>query len=105
MFAREELYSGEILFKLTGEVYTQEFFKDKNFHGEWNALENGKFLVRKNRTSYGFINHSKNPNCYITKDMHIKILKNIQCGEEIFLDYRKESLPEDYVKGFGKTYL
>lgn len=105
MFAKKNIPAGEILFKLSGELYTKEFLKDQNFHGEWNALENGKFLVRKNRTSYGFINHSRKPNCFIGDDMRIRSYTSIQKGEEILLDYRKEALPEDYVQGFGKTYL
>ncbi|MFK7779997.1 MAG: SET domain-containing protein [Candidatus Gracilibacteria bacterium] len=106
LFTRTMIKKDAKLFTLTGEVVNKKFLKTKNFNGEWNALSANKFLIRHHRTSYGFINHSRNPNCKIDTDtMTIVVIKDIRENEEILLDYREEPLPEDYVNGFGKTYL
>lgn len=106
LFTRKLIKKDTKLFTLTGEIVNQTYLQTKKFHGEWNALKDNKFLIRHQRTSYGFINHSRTPNCKIeTNTMTIIAIKEIQENEEILLDYREEPLPKDYTNGFGKTYL
>lgn len=106
VFTHNKIIKGQKLLSLYGEIVNKEFLNNKNFFGEWNALADNKFLVRKDRTSYGFINHSRRPNCQIYVDsMDIIAIRNIEKDEEILLDYRNEPLPKEYINGFGKTYL
>jgi hypothetical protein len=106
LFTRHKIDNKKKLFSLNGEIVNQEFLNNQNFHGEWNALKDNKFLVRKDRTSYGFINHSRTPNCKIdTKTMDVIAIRDIKKDNEILLDYRKEPLPKEYINGFGKSYL
>ncbi len=106
LFTRTTIRKGTKLFTLTGDIVNKQFLKNKNFHGEWNALGSDRFLIRHERTSYGFINHSRHPNCKINTDtMTVVAIKDIFANEEILLDYREEPLPEDYINGFGKSYL
>jgi len=106
LFTHHKINKGQKLFSLHGEVVKKEFLNNKNFFGEWNALADNKFLVRKDRTSYGFINHSRKPNCKINMEtMDVIAIMDIKDNEEVLLDYRKEPLPKEYVNGFGETYL
>lgn len=106
LFTRNFIKKDTKLFTLTGEIVDQAYLKAADFHGEWNALGNNSFLIRHQRTSYGFINHSRTPNCKIERSsMTIVAITEIRENEEILLDYRKEPLPNDYINGFGKTYL
>ena len=96
VFANINIDKQETLFNLSGQIVNKEIIDKLNFYGEWNAIKHNKFLVRKNRTTYGFINHSKTPNCYLDQNLMCLIsLKKIYKGEEILLDYRKEPLPID----------
>lgn len=105
-FTNKKIKKDEVLFKLFGEKID---IKDKElslFKGEWNALSENLLLLRKERTTYGFINHSRTPNCYIdTTDLTVKAIRDINANDEIFLDYRKEPLPKKYKSGHGSTYL
>jgi len=106
LFTNTPISKDEKLFMLHGEIVTKKYFVNKKFYGEWNALEDDKFLVRESRTSYGFINHSQTPNCKIDiKTMEVVATKKIKAHEEIFLNYTEEPLPQEYINGFGKTYL
>jgi len=106
LFSHNKITKGQKIFSLYGEITNKEHLNSKNFFGEWNALSDNSFVVRKDRTSYGFINHSRKPNCEINvKTMEVIAIRNIEKNEEILLDYRKEPLPKEYINGFGKTYL
>ena len=106
LFTNIKIKKSSTIFSLNGDIKTQNFIDNKNFKGEWNALENKKYLVRNKRTSYGFINHSKTPNCKIDKTtMNIISIKNIDIKDELLLDYTKEPLSKDYIDKFGKNYL
>ncbi len=106
VFCEENIHKKEVLFKLFGEKINIKDRELSSFKGEWNALSENLLLLREERTTYGFINHSKKPNCYInSSDLTINALRNIDIGEEILLDYREEPLPEKYKNGHGSTYL
>jgi hypothetical protein len=106
LFTFNTICKRKSIFTLKGKIVKKVFIKNKNFFGEWNALQNNMYLVRKGRTSYGFINHSRNPNCEIdTTTMNVIAKTNIKKNEELLLDYRKEPLPQAYINQFGKNYL
>ncbi len=106
LYTSKRILKRQSIFSLNGKIVNKDFIKNKHFTGEWNALKNNVYLVREHRTSYGFINHSRNPNCEIDRNS-MSIIANIDIHKdtELFLDYRKEPLSEDYIKKFGKNYL
>jgi len=106
LYSSKNIQQGDCIFSLSGKVVNEHYINNKNFIGEWNALSNNMYLVRDYRTSYGFINHSRKPNCEInTNTMQIITISDITQNQEIFLDYRKEPLSYDYIDKFGKHYL
>ncbi len=115
LFATADLLKGAIIGTLDGQVMSwveyKKIFKnikkkDPIIFGEWNALSKTTLLVRPFRTKYSFINHSREPNCYLAHyPLRIVTLRDIKKDEELFLDYRQEPLCEEYLNGRGKTYL
>ena len=113
LFATEDIPKGVILTFLDGQKIGYNFYlkKKKDWVGEmkfheWNAIENDNLIVRFFRTKYSFINHSRQPNCFVDRYPHsVVTLKQIKKGEEFTLDYRKEPLPQHYLENHGKTYL
>jgi len=107
LFSKSPIEEGVSLFSLDGDIVDMKEKEEAYPSGEWNAIsQDGIFLVRKNRTIYGYINHSRTPNVEINfEDYSVRTLCKIKEGDELFLDYRKEVLPDEYLDGFGKTYL
>jgi len=112
LFATATIPQGTCLANLDGQrvpwvVYAAREFAQDQFN-EWNALLGDMLLVRSFRTKYSFINHSRTPNCAVVADgnsVRVTALAEIQHGEELFLDYRREPLPAGYVSGHGASYL
>lgn len=115
LFSTERIQKEEVICELSGQIMSLEFYKkcvealrsklNAEFHDylfmEWNALPNNMLLVRQFRTKYSYINHSRTPNLEIRyKDgaLHLVTLEEILVDEEFTLDYRKESLNEEYLK-------
>lgn len=114
---------GTLLGILDGQLMTREAYEyrmkllqaslgnlQNHFFMEWNVLGSGKLLlVRSLRTKYSYINHSDNPNVELsdTSDHTINLIANkpIQVGQELFLDYRQESLPRSYFLSNNGNYL
>lgn len=106
LFTSKFFFKEQCIFALSGEVVKKDFIANKRFTGEWNALLNNLYLARKDRTSYGFINHSRKPNCKIdASTMKIIAKSDISKNTELSLDYREEPLPEEYINKFGRIYL
>jgi SET domain-containing protein len=106
VFSLEKFKEESILFFLYGEEIDLTNKNIDDFNCEWNALSLNTLLIRESRTTYGFINHSNNPNCYIDfKNKCVKTLKKIEPNEELLLNYEKEPLPIDYLNSHGSTYL
>ncbi len=106
IFSKIQLEKNTVLFKLYGDIINKNKYPYKNLQGEWNALSADVFLYRKYRTTYGLINHSRNPNCYIDRKKLTVIAKtNIPKNHELFLDYRKEPLPLEYIQIRGHLFL
>lgn len=75
---------------------------------EWNALPGDRILARPLRTTYSYINHHVEPNIEaICCGNRVKLIamRDIRIGEELFLDYRKESLPRRYFDQKENIYL
>lgn len=65
---------------------------------EWNALSPGRLLVRAIRTSYGFMNHSTNPNVSIDDDgATMRACRPIAPGDELTIDYFAQPVPPEYL--------
>jgi hypothetical protein len=76
------------------------------FFMEWNCVSTTHLLVRPFRTRYSLINHSRHPNLMLCYDpLRIVSLRDIAVGEELFLDYRKEPLPAEYLEHKDNDYL
>ena len=122
LFASKKIKTESLLCLLDGQylkydflVKIQEFYKNKkhidnnkssNISLEWNALTKDILLVRFYSTKYGFINHSPVPNVKIVKNpLKLISIKDIEEGEELLLDYREESLNEEYLLNHGIKYL
>lgn len=105
LFASMNLSQGVILGVLDGQYITWGLHKEYDFTLEWNAITKDLLLVRSYRTKYSFINHSRTPNLIVKYNpIRIETLKNILKDEELTLDYRKEPLPDEYIKNKG-SYL
>lgn len=106
VYSKRPIIRNFSVFSLYGEMISSKDIKGDFPEGEWNAISDTQFLVRKKRTLYGYINHSRTPNCEIDfSSMEVKTISGIRKGEELTLDYRKEALPESYKEKYGALYL
>lgn len=123
LFAEIDFLKGHLFTKLDGQLMTKnsyehrlKFFEMKlknlqnQFFMEWNIFgKTDLLLVRPFRTKYSYINHhTQNANVHLEQDGPlIKLLasKDIKAGEELFLDYRRESLPRSYFHTPTAYYL
>ncbi len=108
VFTTIPIAEGSDLFHLPGEVVRlpEGPLTAANFEGEWNAISGQALLLRRERTSYGFMNHSRDPNCVIAADARrVWARRDIAAGEELTLDYRAQPLPERYLELPGAAYL
>lgn len=63
-------------------------------------------LERVYQTKYIYIKHARDPNFKIKQDpLRVVAKVDIPKDTELFLDYRKEPLSDDYLRGHGKSYL
>lgn len=109
LFALNSLAAGTVLTRLDGQVMPWPAYHGDIRADEWNALAGGRLLLRTYRTKYYYINHSRTPNLKIAHEkpdiLLLTVVVPVAAGEELFLDYRDEPLPADYLKGHGATYL
>lgn len=119
LFTTQTISRNSILGLLDGQVIDWEHYDKLHFFHlnhlleeikdvfvEWNAIDEKTLLVRPFRTKYGYINHSRTPNCAIKHNpLRIVAIKEIGINKEITLDYRNEPLRKSYLEGHGKTYL
>jgi hypothetical protein len=88
----------EVLCVLDGQVVEANRYPVLLTEMEWNALPDERLLVRPLRTSYGFINHSFDPNLEIGPDYRtIRAVRAIAAGEELTLDYAAQPVPKGYL--------
>ncbi len=117
LFASKEIAANECLGELDGQYISWELYNKissqitdeqltNTYFMEWNAITKDLLLTRPFRTKYSYINHSRTPNVEILQNpLRIVTIRKINADEELLLDYRKEELNEEYLKGHGKTYL
>ena len=119
LFASCNISSGFVLGDLDGQIMTWDcYHKLKRmanflnsdelnfFFMEWNCIASDMLLVRPLRTSYSLINHSRTPNLEIRySPIRVVATRDIFNGEELFLDYRKEPLPQEYFEKGDNNYL
>jgi len=110
LFSRGQIPAGRLLAELDGQKVPWSLQRDFELCEEWNALSPDWLLVRPYKTKYGFINHSRQPNARLELQpsgdrLRLYAATSIAEGEEITLDYRREPLPEDYLRRHGNSYL
>lgn len=119
LFSKNKIYVGTILCNLDGQVLLKSEYDNieseisKNirdysnyFFMECNYLDDRKVLSRNMRTSYSYINHSRDPNVEIKYfPIRVVAIKEINKGEELTIDYRKEPLTKDYLIRKEKSFL
>lgn len=119
LFAQTDLYPGDVLGILDGQLMTWNDYnkivgyfshlgtsEKKYFFMEWNCISPEFLLVRPFRTFYSLINHSRAPNLFVSQNpLSIVVSLAIKKGDELFIDYRKEPLPENYFNSDENKYL
>ena len=106
LFATELIAINTLLGTLDGQEIPESLHHKYDLTLEWNAIAEGVLLVRPYRTKYSYINHQRSPNLVIVSSpLRIKALRTINAGEELTLDYRKESLSKAYIESKGYLYL
>ncbi|MBE0467929.1 MAG: SET domain-containing protein [Methyloprofundus sp.] len=107
---------GDFLFgKLTGQILrVEDCAQLKMAYGkttcrapfsqfEFNSSSiSGEVMIRAFRTHFGYINHSNRPNvCLNLETQEVLSLKDINKGEELFIDYRSDPVLSWYFSGEG----
>jgi SET domain-containing protein len=119
LFATNAIHDGQILYLFDGQIVSIDDYKKielllaeqmgpyKNYiFMECNYVAENTLLVRNFRTKYSYINHSRAPNLEIRyHPMRLMAIQNIDHGEELTIDYRKENLPPDYLSKPSNRYL
>lgn len=106
LFAEINIQKNTILGYLDGQIIDWDLHTKYHLTLEWNAINDNKLLVRPYRTKYSYINHLRNANVIIKQNpIRIVTKKDIKKNEELVLDYRLESLPNEYLEKKGKFYL
>ncbi len=96
----------EVLCVLDGQVVEANRYPVLLTEMEWNALPDEMLLVRPLRTSYGFINHSFDPNLEIGLDYRtISAVRAIAAGEELELNYAAQPVPKGYLERDDTDFL
>lgn len=109
LFCVDPIPAGSLLALLDGQVVPWSTYTTTPLCDEWNALPGERLLVRPYRTRYSFINHSRTPNAAVTPlptgQVRLETVRDVNAGDEITLDYRREPLPAEYVANHGRTFL
>lgn len=106
LFSLHDIKQGFVLGELDGQIVDWDLHQKYTKAYEWNAIPENKLLVRPYRTKYSYINHSRIPNlCLQANPLRVVALRDIAENEELFLDYRKEPLPVEYIERQGRLYL
>ena len=117
LFADKNLGSGTILCFLDGQVINWDHYDEMTrtinlgkyqdyIFMEWNALDTNTLLVRAFRTKYSYINHSSEPNVEVKYNpIRIETIREIREGDEILIDYNKETLNQSYLDNQEKNFL
>lgn len=106
LFTKRHRAEGEVLTRLGGEVVPHGGDLEFLLSHEWNSLGAEMILLRREWTSYGFINHARPANLRITLGDHSLLAAcAISAGEELTLDYAEHGIPEIYLTSDAGAYL
>lgn len=98
LFATAGRAAGTLLGTLDGQVVDPDVAPDALDALEWNALSPTALLVRPLRTSYGFMNHSADPNVAVDPDGRgLRASRTIEVGDELTVDYLAQPVPPAYL--------
>jgi uncharacterized protein len=99
LFSLRPRADGEILCVMDGQEVDPRHHPRVMEQLEWNALSPTRLLVRPLRTSYGYINHSIEPNVMVDEaGFTLRTCRAIAVGEEFTMDYFAQPVPEAYLK-------
>jgi len=96
LFAKRGWPEGYILGQLDGQVVSVAQYSAVGTL-EWNGLTPELLPVRPIRTSYGFMNHSTNPNVTIEGGNTMRACRPIAPGDELLIDYFATPVPDAYL--------
>lgn len=107
VLARRDISRSEPIMELRGAVIPLSEISDQQLQDwEWNALNDSTLLVRKKRTAYYFLNHSRSPNVRVSETgFQVISSRPIARGEELNLDYLEQPLPYRYLGLPNSGYL
>lgn len=106
LFSTLDRAPGEHVVTLDGQSVSLDMLAEALFALEWNALSERILLVRPLRTSYGYINHSSEPNLVIAADgTTVTTTRQVAAGDEFTLDYAAQPLPPGYLDAPQGSYL
>lgn len=101
VFTKEKISKGEVVIIWGGEVVTAEDFYNGNGQKHTNVgIDENLFLVASNtdeKTVDDFMNHSCDANLWLEDEVTLSAKRDIEQGEELFLDYAIEIGDEGYV--------
>lgn len=101
VFTKEKILKGEIVIIWGGEVVTAEEFNKGNGQKHTNVgIAEELFLVAPNteeKTIDDFMNHCCNANLWLDDEVTLSAKRDIEAGEELFIDYAMEVGDEDYI--------
>jgi short-subunit dehydrogenase len=101
VFTKEDIIKGEIVIIWGGEVVSAEdFFKGTGQKHTNVGIEENLFLVAPNtaeKTIDDFMNHSCDANLWLDDEVTLSAKRDIEAGEELFIDYAIEVGDEDYI--------
>lgn len=106
LFSTRSREKGEVLTVLDGQAVEHNDDLDFLLKYEWNAVSNDVILLRTVWTSYGHINHSREP--LLSYDLLNRTLiakRDIAAGTELTLDYAEHGMPQVYLDSEHGSYL
>jgi SET domain-containing protein len=89
LFAKEKIFSGEVIAEFDGEIYTDDISDNDKWNQDLNdhCIQFSENAWRYSKGIAVFSNHSCNPNCGIKNLFQIVAMRDINSGEEITWDY------------------
>jgi len=106
LFSTRARAMGELVCRLDGQVLDSALYPELMHALEWNALSERLLLVRAVRTSYGYINHARDPNLAIDPDgVHLRVRRALAAGDELTLDYLAPPIPQAYLDSEEGRFL
>jgi SET domain-containing protein len=101
LFAGKHFKKGDVVLNFglfPEEWYTSLYCKlseEKKKRSGYIMLDDSRCITTDKRTKFGYVNHSRTPNCdYDLKNRLLIANCNIKINSEITIDYRHEPLPK-----------